>query len=207
MRYALWISLLVPAAQAFAVTGSFRPLHNTFVLSPGMASPLPDANDLNFGGSGSLCVSSSTARAYDVNEGIDHFPKGEFFTLLQFDASLCAGTILSEMALKLAITNGNQSAKGIFNYLGHPGYFDLYWVSNDWLQGYGTPSVMASSDVGITYTELINLLDATPPAYLETLFYDAQYAYADGENWFTFELDLGQGHYADLARKHTETGF
>ena len=48
--------------SVFAVTGSLRPMNNTFVLDPGLASPFPDANDLNFGGSGSLCVASATAR-------------------------------------------------------------------------------------------------------------------------------------------------
>lgn len=198
MRNALCVLLLVPAIQAYAVTGSLRPINNTFVLSPGVASPRPDANDLNFGGSGSLCVSSASARAYDANDGIDHQPKGEFITLLKFDASLCAGTELTSMTLKLAITNGNQSAKGIFNYLGSPGHFDLYWISSDWRQGYGTPSVLVGPDAGITYTELVSLLDQTPASYLEALHYDARYPYAEGENWFTFGLDLERESYTEL---------
>ncbi len=198
MRRALIAVLLLPAVRGFAVTGSLRPVNNTFVLSPGVGSPLPDANDRNFGGSGSLCVSSSTARAYDPNEGIDHQPKGEFITLLKFDASLCKGTTLSRMTLKLAITSGNQSANGAFNYLGSPGDFDLLWISNDWQQGYGTPSVTAGPDVGITYTELVSLLDSTTPTYLETLHYDARHPYSAGENWFAFELDLTDPNYAGL---------
>ncbi len=102
------------------------------------------------------------------------------------------------MTLKLAITNGNQSAKGIFNYLGSPGDFDLYWISSDWMQGYGTPTVLAGPDAGITYTELISLLDETPVSYLETLHYDARYPYAEGENWFTFEPNLASESYAEL---------
>jgi hypothetical protein len=198
MKRALCICLLLPAFPTWAVTGSFRPVSNTFVLSPGPASPLPDANNLNFGGSGSLCVSSSGARAYDPNEGIDHLPKGEFITLLKFDPSLCKGTTLSTMTLKLAITNGNQSANGIFNYLGSPGSFDLFWVSSDWKQGYGTPTVMAGPSVGITYTELAALLSRSAPAYLETLCYDARHPYSAGENWFAFELDLKDPNYAGL---------
>lgn len=198
MKRALFISLLVPAVHAFAVTGSFRPVNNTFLLSPGPASPLPDANDLNFGGSGSLCVSSPAARAYEPNDGIEHLPKGEFITLLKFDASLCKGTTLSAITLKLAITNGNQSANGIFNYLGSPGSFDLYWVSSDWEQGYGTPSIKAGPAVGITYTSLVSLLDETSPAYLETLYYDAEFPYSAGENWFAFEMHPEDPNYAGL---------
>ncbi len=196
MKRALFFCLLAPAIPAFAVTGSFRPVSNTFVLSPGPASPLPDANNLNFGGSGSLCVSSIGARAHDPNEGIDHLPKGEFITLLKFDPALCQGTTLSAMTLKLAITCGNQSANGIFNYLGGPGSFDLFWISNDWQQGYGTPSVRAGADAGITYAGLISLLDGTTPVYLETLHYDAKHPYSAGENWFDFELDLTDPNYA-----------
>lgn len=199
MRRAFCITLLVPAVQVFAVTGSLRPVSNTFVLSPGIASPLPDANDRNFGGSGSLCVSSPAARAYDPNDGIDHLPKGEFITLLKFDSSLCEGTTLSTMVLKLAITNGNQSANGIFNYLGSPGSFDLYWISSDWQQGHGSPSIAAGSDVGITYTELVALLDRSGLMYLETLYYDARHPYWAGEKWFDFELNLGDPNYAGLA--------
>lgn len=198
MREALCIALLVPAAQVFAVTGSLRPVNNTFVLSPGIVSPLPDANDRNFGGSGSLCVSSSTARAYDPNDGIDHLPKGEFITLLKFDFSLCKGTTLSALTLRLAITNGNQSANGIFNYLGSPGSFDLYWISSDWQQGYGTPNVAVGSDGGITYTSLVSLLDQSGSTYLETLYYDARYPYWTGENGFDFELNLADPNYAGL---------
>jgi hypothetical protein len=198
MKKTVCILLLLPAVHAFAVTGSFRPINNTFVLSPGIASPLPDANDLNFGGSGSLCVSSSTARAYDPNTGIDHPSKGEFISLLKFDSSLCVDTVLSRMTLKLAITDGNQSANGIFNYLGSPGDFDLYWISSDWEQGYGTPTIRAGSDVGITYSGLVSLLSTTDVNYLETLHYDAQYPYSAGENWFTFELNLESENYAGL---------
>lgn len=198
MGRALCIALLVPAAQVFAVTGSLRPVHNTFVLSPGIASPLPDANDRNFGGSGSLCVSSSTARAYDPDDGIDHLPKGEFITLLKFDFSLCKGATISALSLRLAITNGNQSANGIFNYLGSPGSFDVYWISSDWRQGYGTSNVAAGSDVGITYADLVSLLDRSGSTYLDTLYYDARHPYWAGENWFDFELNLADPNYADL---------
>lgn len=190
--------LIIPAIHAFAVTGALRPVQNTFVLSPGVASAFPDANDRNFGGSGSLCVSAAAARAYDPNEGIDHQPKGEFITLLQFAPSLCAGTTLSEMTLKLAITSGNQSAKGIFNFLGSPGDFDLYWISSQWSQGYGTSKIAADSSVGITYTDLVTILEQTEFSYLETLHYDASYAYWEGEQWFEFPLDLEDPNYAGL---------
>jgi hypothetical protein len=198
MRNIVCIFLLTATGPAWAVTGSFRPTSNTFVLSPGVASPLAEADGLNFGGSGSLCVSSPLARAYEPNDGIDHLPKGEFVSLLKFDPFLCAGTTLSSMTLRLAITNGNQSAKGIFNYLGSPGDFDLYWISSDWQQGYGTSKTTAGLDAGITYTELMALLDQTTPAYLETLHYDARYSYWEGENWFTFELDVANENYAGL---------
>jgi len=202
MKKVLYIVLLlVPAASVFAVTGSLRPVNNTFVLDPGIGSKFIDANDLNFGGSGSLCVASATARAYDANEGIDHDPKGEFITLLKFDPNLCTGTSLTAMTLELAITSGNQSAKGIFNYLGGPGQFDLYWISNDWQQGYGTSNIKAGPDVGLTFNTLGELLDANEPnepVYLETLYYDAAYAYWEGENWFEFELDLENENYIDL---------
>ena len=196
MRKILCAFLILPAVQALAVTGTFRPVQNTFVLSPGAASPFPDANDRNFGGSGALCVSAATARAYDPNEGVNHQPKGEFITLLQFDPALCAGTTLSEMTLRLAITSGNQSANGIFNFLGAPGAFDLYWISNDWQQGYGTSKVVAGDDAGITYTGLLSLLEQVPPTYLETLDYDGRYAYWEGEQWFSFPLDLMDPNYA-----------
>jgi hypothetical protein len=198
MRKVLFITLLMPAAQALAVTGSLRPVNNTFVLNPGAVSPLPDACDLNFGGSGSLCVSSPTARAFDVNDQIDQQPKGEFVTLLKFDLARCKGTSLSKMRLKLAITNGNQSANGIFNSLGAPGDFDLYWISSDWQQGYGTPNVMVGPTLGVTYKGLAALLARTPPIFLERLTYDAKYPYSAGEKWFTFELDLKDPNYAGL---------
>ena len=124
MKKTLCAFLILPVAQTLAVTGSFRPIQNTFVLSPGAASSFPDAEDRNLGGSGSLCVAAATARASDPDEGINHPPKGEFITLLQFDPALCAGTTVSEMTLKLAITCGNQSAQGIFNFLGSPGDFE-----------------------------------------------------------------------------------
>ena len=192
------LMFLLSVASLFAVTGSLRPEANAFVLSPGPASPFPDANDSNFGGSGSLCVSSPTARAYDPLSGIDHQPKGEFVTLLKFDSSLCAETMLSTMTLNVAITNGNQSANKIFNFLGGAGSFDLYWTSNDWLQGYGTPKTPAADDVGVTYTTLIAQLETETPVYLETLYYDAYYSYADGENWFAYELDLSGDAYSGL---------
>lgn len=190
---------LLSSAALFAVNGSLRPKANTFVLSPGPASPLPDANDYNFGGSGSLCVSSSTAHAYDLLAGINHEPKGEFITLLKFDASACADTSLSKLTLNLAITNGNQSSNGIFNYLGNPGNFDLFWMSNDWQQGYGTSKIPALAGVGLTFTTLTSLLETELPVYLETLYYDAYYSYIEGENWFSFELDLSSNNYAELA--------
>lgn len=198
MRNTVCIFLLAAAVPAWAVTGSLRPTGNTFVLNPAVASPLAEGDDLNFGGSGSLCVSSSLARAYEPNDGIDHLPKGEFISLLKFDPFLCAGTTLSSMTLRLAITNGNQSAKGIFNYLGSPGDFDLYWISSEWQQGYGTSKTMAGPDAGITYTELTALLEQTAPAYLETLHYDARYSYWEGENWFAFELDMTNENYTGL---------
>ena len=198
MRTIVCVFLLTATVPAWAVSGSLRPTSNTFVLNSGVASPLAEADDLNFGGSGSLCVASPLARAYEPNDGIDHLPKGEFVSLLKFDPFLCAGTTLSGMTLRLAITNGNQSAKGIFNYLGSPGDFDLYWISSDWQQGYGTSKTTVGSDAGITYTELTALLDQTAPAYLETLHYDARYSYWEGENWFAFELDMANENYAGL---------
>lgn len=51
-------------------------------------------------------------------------------------------------------------------------------------------------DAGITYTELVSLLDGTTPAYLETLHYDAKHPYSAGENWFDFEFDLTDPNYA-----------
>jgi hypothetical protein len=199
MKRVCFVTLLMPAIQALAVTGTFRPVNNTFVLSPGIASPMRDANDLNFGGSGSLCVSSPAARAYDPNLQIDHPPKGEFITLLKFAPVSCKGTSLTAMTLRLAITCGNQSANGIFNYLGGPGDFDLYWISNEWQQGYGTPSVIADSRVGITYTGLVSLLDHNSPClFLETLHYDANHPYSAGEKGFTFDLDLSEPNYAGV---------
>ena len=118
--------------------------------------------------------------------------------MLKFDSSLCAGTSLSGMTLKLAITNGNQSANGIFNYLGGPGDFDLCWISNDWKQGYGTPKILAGLNVGITYTGLVDLMERSPSFCLETLHYDANYPYWEGEHWFTFELDLENDRYDPL---------
>jgi len=198
MKKMILTFMLLLVIDVFAVTGSFHPTANGFVLSPGPASPFPDANDYNFGGSGSLSVSSPTAYAYDPNAGIDHLPKGEFVTLLKFDPNLCAGTTLSQMTLELAITNGNQSAMDIFNYLGGPGDFDLYWIDNNWQQGYGTPKIQASSEIGVTYTTLQTLLEQTNPVYLETLNYNALYTYAEGENWFTYELNLENDNYAGL---------
>ena len=189
---------VLSSVSVFAVTGSLRPDNNVFVLRPGIASPLPDANDYNFGGSGSLCVSSATARAYDPMTGLDHQPKGEFTTLLKFDPILCTDTTLTKMTLKLAITNGNRSAKGVFNYLGGAGNFDLYWIDNNWEQGYGTPITPAGSEVGITYTTLQALLSQNTPVYLETLYYNARYTYAEGENWFEYTLNLEDENYAGL---------
>ena len=205
MKSAFCIFVLWPAVGVLAATAFLRPVNNTFVLSPGIACPLPDANDLNFGGSGSLCVSSPIARAYDPLQGIDHPPKGEFITLLKFDASVCSETTISALVLKLAITCGNQSAGGIFNYLGSPGDFDLYWVDNAWQQGYGTPLSPADPNAGITYTGLMSLLDQTDYVYLETLYYNAQYPYSAGENWFEFELNLEKESYAGL-KEAVESG-
>ncbi len=191
------ISLLISSA-AFASNGTLRPLNNGFVLEPGQASPRPSGDDQNFGGSGSLCVSSATAQAYDPIEGIDHQPKGEFITLLKFDGEICADTTITQLALNLAITNGNQSAANMFNYLGGPGSFDLYWISSDWQQGYGTAKTPADATVGVTYNSLASLLNLNPPVYLETLYYDAYYSYYDGENWFHFELDTANPNFNSM---------
>lgn len=187
---------LLFSVNSFAVTGELRPVNNLFVLNPGPASPLPEAADLNFGRSGSLCVSSASARAYEPNEGIDHPPKGEFITLLKFDGLVCSDTTINGMKLKLAITNGNQSAGDIFNYRGQPGQFDLYRISNEWQQGSGSP--LSPNESGLTYNGLVTLLEDPVTTYLETLYYDAAYSYSEGENWFTFNLDISNGHYENL---------
>ncbi len=199
MRHLLLVTVTcIISGLAFGVTGSIRPAANSFVLDPGIASPFPTAADRNFGGSGSLCVSSATARAYDPNAGIDHDPKGEFVTLLRFDPNVLNSTTVSKLNLRLAITNGNRSAKGVFNYVGSPGDFDIHWIVNDWQQGWGTSKVVAGPDAGITYNTLNDLLGVSTYFYLETLYYDAEYPYSAGENWFEFDLDLANPNYADL---------
>jgi len=189
---------LLLETNVFAVDGQLRPVSNVFVLNPGVASPKPAAANLNFGGSGAMCVSSPLARAYEPNEGIDHQPKGEFITLLKFDSAICSQTIINNLTLSLAITNGNQSAGNIFNYRGHAGEFDVYWIVSNWSQGNGTPVYLDNTGLGVTYNSLASILGQTSAVYLDTFYYDARYSYAEGEKWFTFDFDLSNGYYAEF---------
>ena len=166
-----------------------RPIDDTFVLNPGTGNAMHStSSDRNFGGSGSLCVAGADAYAYSSEEGILDFPKGLFESVLKFDTSSLAGKQVSEVALKLYISNGNRSAKNIFNYLGHEGNFNVYLVNEYWENGYGTSNLISGD--GLTYDSLHgNILTDSNSELLDTLYYDAVNGYGEPQ-WYEFSLSL-----------------
>lgn len=178
---AVWLS------PVWAEVHVIDPIQDTFVVDPGSGSKHTDAADQSYGGAGSRSVAAATARAVDEDAGIDQDPKGEFISLLQFDLSQVAELTSGSVGLNLYISNGNEAAAGIFNYRGHAGTFRVDWISNDWEQGYGTPK--KSSDVGITYNALMDLLDESGQTWIADCVYDGNNAYGDPQ-WYRFELPL-----------------
>jgi len=192
---------VIIAISAYGVDVNLRPENNLMLLDPGIGSPFPAAADYNMGGMGAMCVSSPTARAYDPNEGIDHAPKGEFVALLRFDFNKLRGFAINDIALKLAITCGNQSAFSVYNFRGAAGDFDLSFVTSDWKAGWRTAHGTHSTDPieeGTSFNSFADILAAYPAEKLETLHYDARYPYSAGENWFTFELDPQLESYTNI---------
>ena len=191
----IYIKTVLAALLFFAagdLTGAvidLRPVAETFVLSPGPGSPYANAANHNYGGSGSRCVSSAFASAYSESEGIDDQAKGEFDSILKFDTSSVAGLDISSLSLTLNISNGNRSAFDIFNYIGHSGEFGVYWMTNNWEVGSGTPSSDAASATGVTYNSLQDILAVNEPILLDIFYYDAANPYGSPA-LYTFDLSL-----------------
>ncbi len=191
------LMLLLIVTAALNITGissasviDLRPVDETFVLDPGVASPFANAANHNYGGSGSRCVSAALASAYSFDEGIADDPKGLFESILKFDCEPVSGMTVEELTLTLSISNGNRSAFGIFNSLGHSGTFGVYWMTNDWETGSGTPSSDTTSTTGVTYNSLQNIFSANTPQLLDTFYYDAANPYGSPEYYsFSFALD------------------
>ncbi len=180
----------------------FRPVADTFVLSPGQGNVNHvNAAIYNYGGAGSRCVASATSHAYQEADGvviIDDEPKGEFISLLKFNFGSLAGQSVTNIAMSLYISNGNQGSYGIFNYIGSPGYFDLAWISDDWVQGTGAPHETPSNSLnGISYNELQSMLENTPSHWTDIFYYSAANSYGS-PMWYTYTFDLNNGYYADL---------
>ncbi|MFI4913212.1 MAG: hypothetical protein ACIAQZ_16265 [Sedimentisphaeraceae bacterium JB056] len=187
--------LIVMTTFVSAEVLTLRPVADTFVLEPGVAlddTIFADANDMNFGGSGSQSVASATSRAYSPDESIDDDPKGEFVTLIQFDTKLLEDTKVLGMTLQLNIINGNEKAFGMFNVRGSAGMFDVYIVSNDWKQGNGGPESDDTTGVGVTYNSLAELNTETSPVFLESFYYDAAYHHDIGAVWYDFDFTVSE---------------
>lgn len=185
--YILAIGLLLNTA--LAEIHVVDPVKDTFVLNPGSGSSYSNAANHNYGGAGSRSVASASARAVDEEDGIDHEPKGEFRSLLQFDLSQIAHKTVGTIGLNLYISNGNESAFGVFNYRGHSGVFRVDWISNEWEQGYDTPHDDSNSSVGITYNSLEALLADSNQTWIADCEYDGENDY-DNPQWYRFELPL-----------------
>jgi hypothetical protein len=184
------------------IPAQFRPVADTFVLNPGPGNVNHvNAAMYNYGGAGSRCVAFATAYAYQEADGIviiDDEPKGEFISLLKFNFGSLAGQSVTNIALSLYISNGNQGSYGIFNYIGSPGDFDFAWISDYWVQGTGAPHETPSNSLnGISYNELQRMLEDTPSRWTDTFYYSAANTYGS-PMWYAYTFDLNDGYYADL---------
>lgn len=194
--------LLCGLVSADVAVTEIRPVSDTFVLNPGTGNIYhTNAAIYNYGGAGSRCVAAATAYAYLESGGtviINDEPKGEFISLLRFDFSSFAGTVPDEMVLKLYISNGNQSAFNMFNYIGSAGNFDLSWITDDWIQGTGAPHETPSNSLnGISYVGLQDLIYDEPPHWIDVFYYTAENPYGSPQ-WFDYTFDFSNGYYADL---------
>lgn len=198
-KIALSFAALAIAIPAYSSV--IRPIADTFVLEPGIANQLsyPDANSINFGGSGSQSVASPTARAYSLAESIDDEPKGEFIGLIKFDTASLEDTKILSLSLDLNIINGNEKAFGLFNVRGTAGFFDLYMISNDWKQGNGSPEGLDTTEEGITHNDLTELNEESEPVLVATFYYDAAHPHSDGGVWYSFDFDLTSPLFAVFA--------
>ena len=197
-----YLILLCGTVLADVTVTEIRPTFDTFVLNPGSGNIYhTNAAIYNYGGAGSRCVASSTAYAYLESGGtviINDEPKGEFISLLKLDFSSFAGAVPDELVLKLYISNGNQSAFDMFNYIGSAGNFDLSWITNDWSQGTGAPHETPSNSLnGISYAGLQELLYDEPPCWIDMFYYTAENPYGSPQ-WFEYRFDFSNGYYADL---------
>jgi hypothetical protein len=183
------------AAAVQAVTLSTTAIADTFVLNPGPANTLEDADNRNFGGLNSRSVAASTA------VGTTSGQKGEFDSLLRFNATATLAAFdalfgagnwtVTGVSLKLC-TSYNVSGPGIFNAAGAEGKFAVNYMPNDgsaWVQGQGYTSITpdAKSYSGISYAGLQTLLDATPA----TLVGAYDYVNLGTTQWETFDLGIG----------------
>ena len=194
--------LLCSVVSAEVTVTEIRPIADTFVLDPGIGNTNhTSATIYNYGGAGSRSVASATAYAYLESGGIviiNDEPKGKFISLLKLDFTSFAGTVPDELVLKLYISNGNQSAFNMFNYIGSAGNFDLSWVSNNWIQGTGAPHETPSNSLnGISYVGLQELLCDEPPHWVDVFYYTAENPYGLPQ-WFEYTFDFTNGYYADL---------
>ncbi|MFA5203550.1 MAG: hypothetical protein WC708_04015 [Lentisphaeria bacterium] len=184
------------AAAVPAVTVSTPATADTFVLNPGPANTLEDADNRNFGGLNSRSVAAYTA------VGTTSGQKGGFDSLLRFNAAATltafdalygAGNwTITGVSLKLC-TSYNVAGPGIFNAPGAEGKFAVSYMPDDgsgWVQGQGytskTPDPTTSYS-GISYTGLQTILDATPATLVGT--YD--YVNLGTTQWETFDLGTG----------------
>jgi hypothetical protein len=141
------------ASLAFAAQYDWRPQANAFVTSAGAGSPYPNIANHNFGGAGSLAVSSASW----IGSG-QTAPKGPSEALLRFDGPPITEPALTSISLDLTITKDmSTGGKNVYNKTGHGGYFDVFLLTTTtpWDQGYDAPeSANTSSTFGITYNTL-----------------------------------------------------
>lgn len=141
--------LLLAAAAAGAATVSLQADADAFVTN----GPSSDLSDNNYGGAGSMAVAAAG------------LPKGEFQSVLRFDASAAKSAFDSAFGTGQWIVTGAQlqltatpPVNAIFNATA-AGLFNMEWMSDDsWGEGTGSPANPAAAGVNFT----------TLPAFLGT---------------------------------------
>lgn len=163
---------VMTTADAFVCTGS---ANNPIVISTDAFPNATDEHDLsssNFGGAGTLAISSASS------------VKGEFQSVIRFELAAAiesfnttygiGGWTLTSVQLKLMTnygTAGVQPNNAIFNVI-HSGLFGITWLADDsWEEGSTDANPSAPGTYGITFDD-IGSLTATGSESLGTYRYD-----------------------------------